>query len=87
MSQDAPSEYRIFSLMDFTLVPKDRLDACLLDFKAWIDLAGRTPKELENMGFVWIDDGRIGVEFVELNVVNQHGETVETHTIDVRSKE
>jgi len=87
MSQDEPTEYRIFSLMDFIPIPKDRLDSCLLDFKAWIEVAGRTPKDLENMGFVWIDDGRVGVEFVELNIVNQHGKTMGTHTIDVRSKE
>ena len=63
-------EYRIERVSDFFKVPLDRLDACLSEFKEFIDtgaavkemcaiageIAGVDP-ECEITAFVWRDDG------------------------------
>jgi hypothetical protein len=75
------AEYQITSLKDFFAIPPESIDACLADFKKWIELA-RAPNTLtedfntlvgiesavtfRDDSFVWIDDGIVGITRIEL---------------------
>jgi hypothetical protein len=75
-------EYNISSIKDFLSIPVESLDACLADFRAWVELA-RGGSELANdlndfLGvpnattfmldsFIWIDDGISGISRVQLS--------------------
>lgn len=74
-------EYEIRTIADFLAVPEKSIDACLADFKAWLELA-RKPKEINaainaildvpaaasfmNTIFTWRDDGVSGITFFDL---------------------
>lgn len=73
------AEYQISCLADFALIPPDRLEACLIDFAAWLrlfrvdaeinDAATRmlgAPTTLVRNSFVWVDDGIIGVSAINI---------------------
>lgn len=66
------NSYEIKTISDFLLVPADRLDDCLEEFKTWCqittpltdatralaDAIGLEGKQIEFVhGFTWIDDG------------------------------
>lgn len=67
-------KYTLSSPVDFTNIPPDRLDACLADFKIWVDFGRKiveVDKQIEEImpgllktshdqAFVWIDDGIVG---------------------------
>jgi hypothetical protein len=75
------AEYSISSLKDFLAVPPESIDACLADFKVWLE-AARQPKEFSNDmnellgmesalsfshdGFIWIDDGLSGIHHIQI---------------------
>jgi hypothetical protein len=75
------AEYRISTIKDFLAVPPESIDACLADFKVWLNIA-RQPNEFCNdmneligvpdaMGFshdsfTWIADGIIGIAHVDI---------------------
>lgn len=75
------AEYSISSIKDFLSVPHESIDACLADFKVWLNVA-RRPKEFsddmnELIGvpnamsfsedsFTWIDDGVSGILHVDV---------------------
>lgn len=61
--------YKLKTVMDFTQVPEDRIDACLEEFKDFVghmrllhnlaaDLAGAKEVDLGESHFEWIDDGK-----------------------------
>lgn len=75
---DSPKEYRISSLADFAKVPPDRLDACLVDFKAFLLHVCQSEAELVRLlgpvasgtvsvgeSFTWVDDGVPGIGFID----------------------
>jgi hypothetical protein len=67
------AEYKIASLADFVKIPPEKLDACLIDFAAWLRLfrveaeinsaatrmLGGAAK-LSSESFTWVDDGIVG---------------------------
>lgn len=75
------NEYRIATIKDFLAVPESSIDACLADFKAWLDLA-RQPHQLgDDMNtllatqgalsfcddsFIWLDDGLSGIHHIQV---------------------
>lgn len=75
------AEYRISAIKDFLAIPPESIDACLSDFKVWIQMA-RQPGEFSSdmndlLGtegalsfsddsFTWIDDGLSGVYHVDI---------------------
>ena len=64
--------YKLETVMDFTKVPEDRIDACLEEFKDFIGhmrllhnlardvarIAGANDVDLGKSHFTWIDDGK-----------------------------
>ena len=64
--------YKLKTVMDFTKVPEDRIDACLEEFKDFIGhmrllhnlardvarIAGAKDVDLGKSYFTWIDDGK-----------------------------
>lgn len=68
-------QYTIQTVGDFLKVPEDRLDACLEEFKTFLeqsrsfltmadamaDLLGADKSQNAVQGFVWIDDGEKNV--------------------------
>ena len=64
--------YKLKTVMDFTQVPEDRIDACLEEFKDFIGhmrllhnlardvarIAGAKDVDLSESFFEWIDDGK-----------------------------
>jgi hypothetical protein len=65
-------EYRIGALKDFLAVPAESIDACLADFKVWLEIARARDEFSADMsellgvpealsfsddGFTWLDDG------------------------------
>jgi hypothetical protein len=75
------AEYPISSLRDFLAIPPESIDACLADFKVWLE-AARHPKEfsadmneligMPNAmsfsydGFTWVDDGLGGIHHIDI---------------------
>lgn len=75
------AEYSINSLKDFLAIPLESIDACLADFKVWLE-ATRQPKAfsddmnellgMENAlsfsleGFTWMDDGLSGIHHIQI---------------------
>ncbi|MEX3764491.1 hypothetical protein [Paraburkholderia phenoliruptrix] len=78
-------EYPIKSLEDFLMVPEDKIDACLSDFKTWLSLARQSapvtallqaiaPAEISAVfathSFTWIDDGLPGIRAIQVTDEN-----------------
>lgn len=77
------NEYRIAAIKDFLAVPDESIDACLADFKVWLQVA-RQPKDFSSdmndligvpnalsfsdESFTWLDDGLSGI--VHIDIVN-----------------
>jgi hypothetical protein len=74
-------EYRISSIKDFLAIPPESIDACLADFKVWLQMA-RKPDEFNSAmndllategalsfvddSFIWLDDGLFGVHHIQI---------------------
>lgn len=74
--------YDIRTVMDFTSVPEDRLDACLADFRECVRyLRGvkavaedyGCADEIRGMGFQWADDGQVGLTGLVVEHVTAEG--------------
>lgn len=63
-------EYKINNIEDFTNVPDDRLDDCLIDFKQYIILLKEFKKEDKNLKseFIWIDDGEHKIKEIIIDI-------------------
>jgi len=76
------TEYRIEKVQDFLKVPPGRINACLKEFRGWIDFALLMRKVIvsasgddgvfEDGEFVWIDDGKRNVSMI-LDPVDKAG--------------
>lgn len=75
------NEYHISSIKDFLGIPLESIDACLADFKTWIELARNGSEFSRDFNdfvgvpdatsfiqdsFIWLDDGISGVSQIEL---------------------
>ncbi len=74
------NEYPIETLADFLTVPEPLIDACLADFKQWLELARNTASITSQVNqalgtadaaflmhsFTWIDDGAVGIKCVDI---------------------
>lgn len=74
--------YRVESLKDFDTIPTDKLDACLSDFREWLDMrrlvaAVFDPEALTVLDvFEWVDDGVQGVSDLRF-VDSETGEEID----------
>ncbi|WCM21380.1 hypothetical protein NDK50_08010 [Paraburkholderia bryophila] len=74
-------EYRIKLLKDFLTVPPESIDACVADFKVWLELARKPDglnKQMNDLldaegslsfcddSFVWLNDGLSGILHIEI---------------------
>jgi hypothetical protein len=75
------AEYSISSIKDFLAIPPESIDACLADFKVWLE-AARQPKAFSDDmnaliglsdalsfsldGFTWMDDGLSGIHHIQI---------------------
>jgi len=59
---EKPNEYEIETVEDFLMVPEDRIDDCLKDFKSMLedlrDAVEVCPDGSIFQSFTWIDDGK-----------------------------
>lgn len=93
---DKATEYRIRTMADFLRVPRDRVEACLVDFQEWLSLAYDAAEISAGLCeafevpdgirfsvdvFIWKDDGLAGVSSLSL-VAEGTGELL--HRIEVQ---
>ncbi|MDP9652073.1 hypothetical protein [Paraburkholderia caledonica] len=75
------AQYKLSTIADFLAVPPESIDACLADFKVWLQLARRPDEFSADMNdllategalsfvddsFIWLDDGLSGVHHVQI---------------------
>jgi hypothetical protein len=75
------SEYRLNTVKDFLAVPAESIDACLSDFKTWLEIARNSSEfnsdmnellgipgavAFSNDGFTWLDDGISGISLLDI---------------------
>ena len=60
----------------------------MIDFKDWLRLsvaAGGLSNKLTNQGFIWIDDGKNNLEFIDFNLV-EDGKVIDTLKLITKEK-
>lgn len=83
------AEYSITSIKDFLAIPPESIDACLADFKVWLQMA-RLPEEFSSDmndllategalsfvddSFIWLDDGLFGIHHIQIVGVSDDSE-------------
>jgi hypothetical protein len=75
------AEYSISSIKDFLAIPPESIDACLADFKVWLEIAHQQKEFSDDMNeligmpgalsfsedsFKWLDDGLSGLHHVDI---------------------
>ena len=75
------AEYSISSIKDFLAIPPESIDACLADFKVWLQMARRPDEFSYDMNdllategalsfvddsFIWLDDGLSGIHHIQI---------------------
>lgn len=75
------NEYRLRAIKDFLSVPPGSIDACLADFKTWLEIARSRDEFVSSMsellgapgavsfsddGFTWLDDGIPGCRHIDI---------------------
>ena len=78
---DTPKRYVIKDVADFLKVPADRRADCLVEFAdfltfldkvasavATVKWADTVTADISKSHFIWIDDGKIGVDGIQLQV-------------------
>lgn len=73
------AHYPIRTVADFAAIPEDRIDACLIDFAAWLRVSRRSQEisdvtesmiggsvQFDIGGFTWVDDGIVGISSVDI---------------------
>lgn len=78
-----PLTYELRTVADFMALPPEKMDACLLDFAAWLamhmkarEIAGQfriaTPTDV----FAWVDDGK----HIATVTLSHEGEVIASHS-------
>lgn len=74
-------EYLLSTIKDFLAIPPESIDACLADFKVWLQMARKPDEFSSDMNdllategalsfvddsFIWLDDGLSGVHHIQI---------------------